>query len=64
MKDTNKKPTSFLAHLAEQYGKPGSEERQKYEQGFETAKREVATTKPRKKRSHKKKAVELPGDLD
>ena len=55
MSDPNKKPTSFLEHLNQQYGKPGSEEREKYEKEFETTKREVAVEKPRKKRSHSKK---------
>ena len=35
MKKTNEKLTSFSAHLDKQYGKKGTAERDKYEEGFE-----------------------------
>ena len=49
MKATNNKLTSFSAHLDEQYGKKGTKERNKYEEGFETFKLGVLIQELRKK---------------
>lgn len=38
MKKKNKRLTSFASHLDEQYGKKGTESRNKYEEEFETFK--------------------------
>jgi len=38
MKKQNKRLTSFASHLDEQYGKKGTESRNKYEEEFETFK--------------------------
>ncbi len=38
MKQINKKLTSHTAHLDKQYGKKGTQTREKYEQGFEAFK--------------------------
>ena len=48
MKKTNDKLTSFSAHLAEQYGKKGTKERDRYEEEFETFKLGVMIQKLRK----------------
>ena len=38
MKNINKNPTSFAKHIDLQYGKQGTQNREKYEKGFETFK--------------------------
>jgi len=48
MKTTSSKLTSFSAHLDEQYGKKGTKERNKYEEGFETFKLGVIIQELRK----------------
>jgi len=40
--------TSFEEHLDEQYGKPGTEEREKYEEEFESFKKGVLLQESRK----------------
>ena len=49
MKRINNNLTSFSAHLDEQYGKKGTEERDKYEKEFETFKLGVTIQELRKK---------------
>ncbi|MCH6233448.1 helix-turn-helix domain-containing protein [Cognataquiflexum rubidum] len=44
----NKKLTSFSAHLDEQYGKKGTDQREKYEEEFETFKLGVMIQELRK----------------
>jgi HTH-type transcriptional regulator / antitoxin HipB len=48
MKKKNKNLTSFADHLDEQYGKRGTESREKYEQGFEAFKLGVMLQELRK----------------
>lgn len=48
MKKDNNKLTSFSAHLDEQYGKKGTETRDRYEEGFETFKLGVMIQELRK----------------
>ena len=50
MKKTNKNLTSFAEHLDLQYGKQGTETREKYEEGFETFKLGVMLQKLRKEK--------------
>ncbi len=47
--ETNKKITSFEDHLDEQYGKVGTETREKFEEEFETFKIGVLIQEARKK---------------
>lgn len=48
MKKDNNKLTSFSAHLDEQYGKKGTETRDRYKEGFETFKLGVMIQELRK----------------
>lgn len=50
MKKMNHKLTSFADHLDEQYGKKGSEQREKYEEEFEAFKLGVMIQEPRKEK--------------
>ena len=45
----NKKLTSFSAHLDDQYGKPGTAEREQYEEEFEAFKLGAMIQELRKK---------------
>lgn len=47
-KETNNNLTSFADHLDEQYGKLGTEEREKFEEGFEAFKLGVMLQELRK----------------
>jgi HTH-type transcriptional regulator/antitoxin HipB len=47
-KKVNKNLTSFADHLDEQYGKKGTEERERFEEGFETFKLGVMLQELRK----------------
>jgi HTH-type transcriptional regulator / antitoxin HipB len=48
MKKTNKNLTSFADHLDSEYGKRGTEIREKYEEGFEAIKLGVMLQELRK----------------
>ncbi|SFT72931.1 Helix-turn-helix [Algoriphagus locisalis] len=48
---TNKRITSFDDHLDQQYGKIGTESRQKFQEGFETFKIGVLIQEARKKQN-------------
>ncbi len=50
-KTKNKNLTSFADHLDNQYGKPGSAKRDKYEQGFEAFKLGVLIQEMREKQN-------------
>ena len=50
MKKINKNLTSFTDHLDAEYGKPGTQSREEYEQGFETFKLGVMLQELRKER--------------
>ncbi len=50
MKNTNNNLTSFADHLDAEYGKPGTQCRENYEQGFETFKLGVMLQELRKER--------------
>lgn len=50
MKKLNKNLSSFSEHLDLQYGKPGTEHREKYEEGFETFKLGVMLQELRKEK--------------
>ena len=50
MKKINKNPTSFAKHLDLQYGKQGTQNREKYEEGFDTFKLGVMIQELRKEK--------------
>ena len=50
MKKVNKKLTSFSDHLDNQYGKPGTETRENFEEGFESFKLGVMLQELRKEK--------------
>lgn len=57
MKKNNKNLTSFSEHLDSQYGKRGSESREKYEQEFETFKLGVMLQELRKEKGMTQKEL-------